>query len=140
MPTTHVMHYENGDESNVYWRCGVCRRSVGFNREGIGNPWASETFLPVDDVDPAIGVCPNEYIPDPDAPSNVVSKDEFIARFASVELGQMHNSTDDMIQGFMQKLVYQTTVDLADPDVMSVLLHANALGILADHRPAIIIA
>lgn len=135
MSTTHVMHYESGDTQNVLWRCEVCRLPLGFNRQGFGNPWASETYIPEDLVDPYLGPCAGEYV----GTATEISREVFLKRLASSELGAMLGSTDTTIRGFIQKVVVSATVDIADPETRSSLLHAVSLGYLDEPRIDIIL-
>lgn len=37
---------EASTDTDVFWHCSVCFIRIGFNRKGIGVPFASETELP----------------------------------------------------------------------------------------------
>ena len=42
--------------TDVLWRCEICGGEVGFNRQGVGEPWGSETEIPANAGD-FVGPC-----------------------------------------------------------------------------------
>jgi hypothetical protein len=43
-------------DTDVLWRCSKCSQVAGFNRKGIGEPFASETEHP-DNIDDYVSPC-----------------------------------------------------------------------------------
>jgi len=44
----HNWAYSHEDGNDHVWKCTQCPAIIGFNKQGIGNPWASATEHPVD--------------------------------------------------------------------------------------------
>jgi hypothetical protein len=42
----HAWVYSHAAGNDHVWKCSQCPATVGFNKQGIGNPWASDTEHP----------------------------------------------------------------------------------------------
>lgn len=131
MPTVHE-HLINVAEENtltdVMWKCTSCWRKIGFNREGIGEPFASETAYP-DDVDTYIGT---ECIP----ALIYIPKTTFYGQFSSIELINIVDSQDSEVRALVFRFnqLSDNGMPINHPIVMGGLAYIESIGLLGAGR------
>lgn len=132
--TTHVLHAVDETNETVRWRCGVCQRDINFAKPGFGEPSATMFEFP-ENVDSYMDPCPGEYTGE----NRLISKSDFLDRFATEELGALNASTDARIRGMMFRVANAENVDLNHPQWLDDLTHAEAEGILNVGRTSVIL-
>lgn len=136
--TTHVFpsHAESQTATDVLWRCNVCRREIGFNKPGVGEPSATYTAYPAN-IDDYLDVCPGTY----EYVGRELSRDKFLLRLTSTELGALSRSQDDRVRGMYERIKLSDVISLDDPVLISDLSYATEFGMIFDAgRPAEIVA
>lgn len=137
MPTVHE-HLINVAEENtltdVMWKCTSCGRKAGFNREGIGEPFASETTYP-EDIDNYIGT---ECVPAP----IYIPKATFYGQFSSGELINIIDSQDNEVRALVFRFnqLSDNGLPINHPIVTGGLAYCESYGLLAAGRANEIIA
>jgi len=132
--STHTWpdHAESQTDVFVLWRCSVCLRPIQFAKPGEGEPTATyQNINP--DVDLWLGVCPG--IPD-EYSGRILSKNDFLARFTSEELGAIATSNDARVKGIYERLNLSSEIQLDHPQWASDLLYCEEVTpvILTDGR------
>lgn len=137
MPTVHE-HLINVPEENtltdVMWKCTSCGRKVGFNREGIGEPFASETTYP-DDIDTYIGL---ECIP----ALIYIPKTTFYGQFSDGEIVAILDSSDSQARAlaFKYEQISDSGVPINHPLVVNGLNYLEEIGLIGAGRASEILA
>lgn len=119
---------------NVMWKCTSCGAKVGFNREGYGAPFASESEVP-EDVDVYLGtVCVPALI--------YIQKSTFYGQFSAIELVNILDSKDVDVRAiaFRFNQLSDNGMPINHPFVLRSLEYLETLGLLEAGRASAIIA
>lgn len=120
--------------TDVMWKCTSCGARVGFNRLGIGVPFASETEVP-DDVDVYLGaVCIPALI--------YIQKSTFYGQFYDIELVSMMDHKDSEVRALVFRFnqMADNGFPINHPLILRGLESLEQMGILASGRGAAIVA
>lgn len=108
--------------TDVMWKCTVCWSKVGFNREGIGEPFASETSYP-ENIDDYMGaVC----LPAPiQAP-----KELFYAFMQDAEINAIQDSVDSTVRAAAFRFKEAGSIPVNHPYVINSLYYLESIGLI----------
>jgi hypothetical protein len=133
--TTHVLAFVDETDISVRWQCGVCYRETNFPKPGHGEPSATQFQFP-ENVDAYLDPCPGTYT---GQTQRNITRDDFLLRFATTELGAIETSTDVRVKGMYARMMASTMIPLDHPTWASDLMHAEAQGCLDAGRATVII-
>lgn len=117
--------------TDVMWKCTVCSSKVGFNREGVGVPYASETWYP-EDIDTYIGA---ECLPAP----IYAPKELFYAFMEDTEIVAIQDSQDETVRAAVFRFKEADQIPVNHPYVSNSLAYFESIGLLATSRGAAIL-
>lgn len=129
------------DVVNLGWKCTRCLKNIGFNRAGLGIPFATEIEFP-EDIDQYLTECTGEPVAVVLADREPMPKQQFLALLTDVELGGCLavKAANPIVELMFYRFEQTETIPLDDPQTLQGLQYLEFLGILATGRAVEILA